>query len=99
MFHTHIMPSSSIPDPNITYRTYKASYLNCLKQPIIQSCETYTYPTNPVYLAQAKELLLRGEGSLAQATSFRLGETAYRWHVEVLLKLAHTAQATLFSLR
>jgi len=59
MFHMHIMPSSSIRDPNISYRTYKASYLNCWKQPIIQSCETYTYPTNPVNLAQAKELSLK----------------------------------------
>ena len=93
------MPSSSIPDPNISYRTYKASYLNCLKQPIIQSCETYTYPSNRMNLAQAKELSLKREGSLAQATNFRLGETAYRGHVEVSLKQAHLAQARLLSLR
>jgi len=91
MFHMHIMPSPSIPDPNISYRTYKASYLNYLKQSIIWSCETYMYPTNLVNLAQPKELLLRQEGSLAQATNSRLSETAYRRHVEVSLKLAHLA--------
>ena len=96
MFHTHILPSSSIPDPNISYRTYKTSYLNYLKQSIIRSCETYKYPTNPVNLAHAKELSLRREGSLAQATSSRLGETAYRGHVEVSLKLA---QARLLSFK
>jgi len=50
-------------------------------------------------LAQAKELSLKREGSLAQATNFRLGETAYRGHVEVSLKQAHLAQARLLSLR
>jgi len=49
------------------------------------------YPTNLVNLAQPKELLLRQEGSLAQATNSRLSETAYRRHVEVSLKLAHLA--------
>jgi len=73
--------------------------LNCLKQPIIQSCETYMHPTNPVNLAQAKELSLKWEESIAQATRFRLGENAYRGHVEVLVKLAHLAQVTLLSLK
>jgi len=68
--------------------------LNCLKQPIIQKCETYIYPTNLVNLAQAKELSLRQEGSLAQVTSSRLGETTYKRHIEVSLKLAHLAQAS-----
>jgi len=51
------------------------------------------YPINSVNLAQAKELSLRQEEPLAQATSSRLGETTNRGHVEVSLKLAHLAQA------
>ncbi|QCD83485.1 hypothetical protein DEO72_LG2g3829 [Vigna unguiculata] len=46
-----------------------------------------------VNLAQAKELSLRRQGSLAQAKSFRLSEIENREYFEFLLKLAHLAQA------
>jgi len=42
---------------------------------------------------------LRREGSLALATSSRLGETAFKGHVKVSLKLAYLAQARLLSLK
>jgi len=57
------------------------------------------YPTNPANLTQAKEFSLKREGSLAQATNSYLGETTYKGHVEVSLKLVHLAQARLLSLR
>jgi len=60
---------------------------------------THAYALNSANLAQAKELSLRREEPLAQATSFRLSETANREHVEVSLKLAQLAQARLLSLR
>ena len=87
LIHTKLINSS----PIISYKSYKASYLNFLKQQIIQSCETYTYPINSVNLAQAKKFSLRREEPLAQATNSRLGETTNRGHIEVSLKLAHLA--------
>jgi len=68
--------------------------LNCLKQQIIQSCETYTYPINSINLAQTEERSLRREEPLAQATISRLGKIAYRGHIKISLKLAHLAQAS-----
>jgi len=54
----------------------------------------YKYLNNyAVNLAQAKELLLRRHGSLAQAKSFRLSEIENIKHFEFSLKLAHLAQA------
>jgi len=53
----------------------------------------YKYLNNSaVNLAQAKELSLRRQGSLAQAKSFRLSEIENREHFKFLLKLAHLAQ-------
>jgi len=66
--HIKLINSSTI----ISYRTYKASYLNFLKQQTIQSLKTYMYPTNSVNLAQAEKLSLRREEPLTQATSSRL---------------------------
>jgi len=55
----------------------------------------YKYLNNSaVNLAQAKELSLKQQGSLAQAKSFRLSEIENREHFEFLLKLAHLAQAS-----
>jgi len=45
-----------------------------------------------INLAQAKELSLRRQGSLAQAKSFRLSEIENREYFEFSLKLAHLAQ-------
>jgi len=45
-----------------------------------------------VNLAQAKELSLRQQGSLAQAKSFRLSEIENREYFEFSLKLAHLTQ-------
>jgi len=60
----------------------------------------YKYLNNStVNLAQAKELSLRRQGSLAQAKSFRLSETENREHFKFSLKLAHLAQARRPSLR
>jgi len=70
-----------------------------LKQETIQSLGTYIYPINFVNLAQAEELSLRREEPLAQATSYCLGETANKGHVDVSLKLAHLVSARLLSLR
>ena len=54
----------------------------------------YKYLNNfVVNLAQAKELSLRRQGSLAQAKGFRLSEIENREHFEFSLKLAHLAQA------
>ena len=54
----------------------------------------YKYLNNyAVNLAQAKELSLRRQGSLAQAKSFRLSEIENREHFEFSLELAHLAQA------
>jgi len=57
-----------------------------VKHPRIQSTS--------INLAQAKELSLRREEPLAQATNSRLGEIAHIRHVKVSLKLAHLAQAS-----
>jgi len=70
--HTKLISFS----PIISYRTYKASYINFLKQQTNQSLETYIYLIKSVNLAQAKKLLLKREEPLAQATSSRLGEIA-----------------------
>jgi len=54
----------------------------------------YKYLNNyAANLAQAKELLLRRQGSLAQAKRFRLSEIENREHFEFSLKLAHLTQA------
>ena len=46
-----------------------------------------------VNLAQAKELSLKRQGSLAQAKSFHFSEIENREYFEFSLKLAHLAQA------
>jgi len=54
----------------------------------------YKYLNNyAANLAQAKEFLLKRQGSLAQAKRFRLSEIENREHFEFSLKLAHLAQA------
>jgi len=94
MIHEFIHTNLINSNPNISYRTYKVSYLNCLKQQIIQSCETYTYPINFVNIVQAKELSLKREEPLAQATNSRLGETTNRGHVESCSSESTLAQAS-----
>jgi len=59
MIHDFIHTKFINFSPNTSYRTYKASYLNFLKQQTNQSLKTYTYPTNSTNLARAKELSLK----------------------------------------
>jgi len=57
------------------------------------------YPTNLVNLAQAKELSLKREGFLAQATNSRVGESTNKGHVEVSLRRDYSRSGEWPSLR
>jgi len=54
MIHAFIHTKLINSNPITLYRTYKASYINFLKQQTNQSLETYNYPLNTVNLAQAR---------------------------------------------